>query len=54
MLCVVYVCDDRNIHAHAHTHTYTHVHTGRKREEERWEKVEREGERKVKSDWRKT
>jgi len=25
MLCVVYVCDDRNIHTRAHT--YIHVHT---------------------------
>lgn len=33
MLCVVYVCDDRNIHTRAHT--YIHVHRGIKRRKER-------------------
>jgi len=33
MLCVVYVCDDRNIHTRAHT--YIHVHREIGREEKR-------------------
>lgn len=32
MLCVVYVCDDRNIHTRAHK--YTHVHRATESEEE--------------------
>lgn len=27
MLCVVYVCDDRNIHTHRQTHTHIHSNT---------------------------
>lgn len=39
MLCVVYVCDDRNIHTRAHT--YIHVHR-----EDRGREGRRERERK--------
>lgn len=35
MLCVVYVCDDRNIHTRAHTYIHVHREDGGEKEGER-------------------